>query len=351
MPSFRNMSWSRVRLWASVVIVMVASGPSVFAWNDAGHMVVARIAWLRLSADQRAKVGELLKQHPHYHSYLTHQCPPDVSKEEWAFLRAATWADYIRPPKGLSREELMTHERHKFHRGTWHYVNFPYRAGQQESNLPREPLPNETNILMQIDTSVNVLRGKIENDPGAEPGLSADANKAVRLCWLFHLIGDLHQPLHAAALVDEKLFPEPPHGDQGGNLLAIRPDSAAAPMRLHWYWDGLLTQDSGLANVSRWADDLTHDPNLTDSKLPEFAQHQQVRQWAAESYQHAKTSVYRDGNFPLVRWVDIENQSVASSKVPAVPPSDAAKSLTLARRRVTLAGYRLADSVASVFDR
>jgi len=32
------------------------------------------------------------------------------------------------------------------------------------------------------------------------------------LTWLFHLIGDIHQPLHSTALFSTKLFPE---GDRG----------------------------------------------------------------------------------------------------------------------------------------
>ena len=141
-------SWKRrlVLLSAGAALLIVLSEPA-WAWNDAGHMLIARIAWLRMTPEQRTQVSDVLKQHPHYESYLTDKCPPDVAREEWAFLRAATWSDYIRPPKSLSSEKLATHERHKFHRGPWHYVNFPYKAGQSESALPRDPLPNETNIL------------------------------------------------------------------------------------------------------------------------------------------------------------------------------------------------------------
>jgi hypothetical protein len=45
---------------------------------------------------------------------------------------------------------------------------------------------------------------KNENDP---------ERKAIALAWLFHLVGDIHQPLHAVQLftVDyEKLFSVPP---------------------------------------------------------------------------------------------------------------------------------------------
>lgn len=333
----------RVCLVMFVVLIVLAS--PAFAWNDAGHMLIARIAWLRMSPDERAKVSDVLKRHPHYESYLTDKCPADVAREEWAFLRAATWSDYIRPPKSLDPEKVASHDRHKFHRGPWHYVNFPYKAGQSESALPRDPLPNETNILKEIETSQKVVQKLLKFDPGASAGISHEANRAVRVCWLFHLIGDLHQPLHAVALVDNELFPEGDHGDQGGNLLAVRPDATAKPQRLHSYWDGILGYDSRFSSVCDFADLLSRDPTLATEKLDELATHKTPRDWAAESYAAAKTLVYLDGKFPLVRYADLEGNKSAEEKVPAVSTFVGANSRTFARRRMVLAGHRLADTL------
>lgn len=345
---FRMRPWHKrgLLLAVAVALTIVMSEPAR-AWNDAGHMLIARIAWLRMSPEQRTQVSDVLKQHPHYDSYLTDKCPPDVAREEWAFLRAATWSDYIRPPKTLAAEKVATHERHKFHRGVWHYVNFPYRAGQSESALPRDPLPNETNILDQIDVSQKVLRKVLKSDPGAAAGVSHEANRAVRVCWLFHLIGDLHQPLHAVALVDDKLFPEGDHGDQGGNLLAIRADATAKPQRMHSYWDGILGYDSRFSAVCDFADLLSRDPTLAADKLEELATHKQPRDWAAESYVAAKTFAYLDGKLPLVVYADFDSKKVAEDKVPVVSTLDGANSRTLARRRMVLAGNRLAETLNS----
>jgi hypothetical protein len=338
---------SRIRivvLFVAAVMSAVCSQPAQ-AWNDAGHMLVARIAWLRMTPEERAKVSEVLKQHPHYESYLIAKCPDDVSRDEWAFLKAATWSDYIRPPKTLGPDEIAKHERHKFHRGPWHYINFPYRAGQAESTLPAEALPNETNILQQIDTSEKVLRRVLKKDVGAVADISRDANRAVRVCWLFHLIGDLHQPMHAIALVDEKLFPEGDHGDQGGNLLAIRADANAKPQRLHAYWDGILGYDSRFSSVCDFADLLSRDPTLAPDKLEELTSHKQSRDWAAESFAAAKAHAYLDGKLPLVVYADVEDKKIAADKVPAVSSIDGAASRTLARRRIVLAGNRLAETL------
>lgn len=342
-----NRFVARLRVLIIAAAVSLGLTSSSFAWNDAGHMLIARIAWLRMTPEQRARVGKLLKKHPHYESYLTDKCPDDVSREEWAFLKAATWSDYVRPPKTLEPDKVATHERHMFHRGPWHYVNFPYRAGQTDSTLPREPLPNETNILAQIELSQSVLRGTIKSDPNAIPGISQDTNRAVRVCWLFHLIGDLHQPLHAVALVDEKLFPDGHHDDQGGNLLAIRADVRSKPQRLHAYWDGILGFDSRFSSVCDLADLLSRDPTLAPDKLEELATRKHPRDWAAESYAAAKTHAYLDGKFPLVLYSAVEGKKIAEDKVPAVSTFDGANSRTLARRRMVLAGNRLAETLKS----
>lgn len=327
---------------AAMVAISLAASP-LWAWNDAGHMVVARIAWLRLTESQRQVVFTRMKAHPHFETSLISRRPENATDAEWAFLRASTWSDYIRPPKSMSKEAVAEHPKHKFHRGVWHYVNFPYLSGQKESALPREALPNETNIIPQIEQSLDVLRGKTKHDPGAVAGLSAEANDAVRFCWLFHLVGDLHQPMHAVALVDAKLFPEGDHGDQGGNLLAIRRSESDKPMRLHACWDGMLSSDSRFDSVCQLAEELTHDPSLAPEKFSELTEHRQVRDWASESYLLAKTHIYRDGQFPHVRYEDVETRKVAADKVPAMSEQQAIQSHQIARRRVTLAGYRLAE--------
>lgn len=341
----------RIVLLSAAAAVLISLSEPARAWNDAGHMLIARIAWLRMTPEQRTRVSDVLKHHPHYESYLTDKCPPDVPREEWAFLRAATWSDYIRPPKTLDAEKVATHERHKFHRGPWHYVNFPYRAGQAESTLPAEALPNETNILKEIETSQKVVQDLLKFDPGAVSGVSHEANRAVRVCWLFHLIGDLHQPMHTVALVDEKLFPDGDHGDQGGNLLAIRADAKAKPQRLHAYWDGILGYDSRFSSICDLAELLLRDPTLAPDKLQELAPHKTPRDWAAESFAAAKVHAYQDGKFPRVPYADFDAKKVDADAVPAVSTIDGANSHTLARRRVAIAGNRLAETLKSVLGR
>jgi S1/P1 Nuclease len=52
--------------------------------------------------------------------------------------------------------------------------------------------------------------------------------KAIALAWLFHLVGDVHQPLHTAQLFTA----EYPNGDRGGNEICVRATQAGQPVDL-----------------------------------------------------------------------------------------------------------------------
>ena len=59
-----------------------------------------------------------------------------------------------------------------------------------------------------------------------------DSQRAIYICWLNHLIADLHQPLHSTSLFSRISLPR---GDRGGNFIPVQDDST-----LHVYWDRLL---------------------------------------------------------------------------------------------------------------
>ncbi|MDB5388194.1 MAG: hypothetical protein JWM11_3840, partial [Planctomycetaceae bacterium] len=159
-----------------VCLFLLVCANEVFAWNDIGHITVARIAFSRMSADERLAVAKILKQHPHYDLYFKKPAGLDVPEDEYLFMRASTWSDFIRPPRGMKAEEAQGHPIDKFHRGPWHYVNFPYQPGQDTSVLPAALIPTEalkTNILEQLQVSHDVLTGKLAQDPGQAEGVTA----------------------------------------------------------------------------------------------------------------------------------------------------------------------------------
>jgi S1/P1 Nuclease len=138
----------------------------------------------------------VLEKHPWYANQWQARLQ-DVPAADYGlvlFMQAARWADDIR----------IRDRQH--HRGPWHYINWPFKPeGQPASVQTREPEP--VNILTAMAENQNVV--KKESD--AE-------RKAIALAWLFHLVGDIHQPLHTAQIFTIDY----PQGDRGGNEICVR---------------------------------------------------------------------------------------------------------------------------------
>ena len=62
---------------------------------------------------------------------------------------------------------------------------------------------------------MNILTAMAENESVVRNGNDAE-RKAIALAWLFHLVGDVHQPLHTAQLFTIDY----PNGDRGGRKTA-----------------------------------------------------------------------------------------------------------------------------------
>jgi hypothetical protein len=112
----------------------------------------------------------------------------------------------------------------------------------------------------------------------ASPTASA-ALKSYDLVWLLHLVGDMHQPLHATSRFTKRL----PRGDRGGNSVAL----CRFPCKddLHGFWDGALGQCHSPFAARTIARTLPLPPPTKDesSELT----------WQAESRSLAQTIAYR----------------------------------------------------------
>lgn len=317
------------------------------AWNAVGHMAVAKLAYEHLTPDQRAKVTAVLAEHPHFGQYLSQDRPDSIESGLWALMRAGVWSDWVRIPRRF-KGNAATHPVYRFHRGPWHYVNFPYH-GANEKTLPDKPLEGKTDILQQLllSTKFSAAGQAIAADPYAEDGISAAQNRAVRVCWLVHLVGDLHQPLHAATLIDDRRLPPPLHDDQGGNLLAVRVEIGAFPVKLHAFWDQILGTDNHPESVVRLTESLRDDRQLSAEKLPELKTGgDDFREWAAESYALAIEKAYLNGELPTTVWNDQKLPLPAVDEVPILPVGYERDARDAARRRVVVAGRRLAKLLA-----
>ncbi|MDB6025075.1 MAG: hypothetical protein JWM68_1298 [Verrucomicrobiales bacterium] len=297
------------------------------AWNGTGHMTVAELAWRKMSSCERKAVSQLLRQHPHYAELLNTNVPKNVERDEWVFLRAATWPDMIRPSRGTTpKPEHIT----SYHRSEWHYVNLPYVAPWDRNVVDAAAhQPKETNIIERLGVLEGVLKSKE----------TAASERAVALSWYLHLMGDLHQPLHAVAWFS----PEFPTGDMGGNSVAIKPQSM--PVRLHSFWDDLLGTGESYTFIDHVADTIEANPLLEKGKLKELKAHRTYQAWGEESADFAEAFAYLDGRVRHAVYRD----SLSAEDVPDLNLSYEANAQSVAQRRVAVAGVRLGQKLKSIF--
>jgi hypothetical protein len=302
------------------------------AWNHTGHKVVAELCWRGLSSGERKAAGTLLKQHPHYALLLATNIPPGVSPDEWAFLNAAVWPDMVRPARGEDREKPV--EITKYHRSPWHYINIPYVWPPDAAKISASSFTiPETNILWALSNQLHLLR---------DPKASAP-DRAVSLCWVLHLVGDLHQPLHAATMLSEKF----PRGDMGGNSVGIH--DGHAPLNLHSFWDQILGDCDTYDGISLLADSIGSASEYQPKGIAEYKHNKTIRSWADESFAAAGAFAYDEGHLQFVEARDAQSGKIAAADVPHLRPTYILNADDVSRRRISLAGKRLADLLKPIF--
>ena len=185
-----------------------------------------------------------------------------------------------------------------------------------------------------------------ETQIGAETALldtptASVPDRAVALCWVEHLIGDIHQPLHATSLFSAQF----PKGDKGGNDESLAPgavdadplESAANPHKLHALWDDLLGNTLNPVQIQKIAATL-EVPQYGRSTFPQLAAHKAVHEWVVESSVLAQKDVYLNETLPMTPTGDQR----AEVTLPAGYLDTAHK---IADQQIALAGYRLADTL------
>jgi S1/P1 Nuclease len=155
---------------------------------------------------------------------------------------------------------------------------FPFKPeGQPLTVQIREPEP--VNILTALAENERIVTG--ENN--AE-------RRAIVLAWLFHLVGDIHEPLHTTQLFTVGY----PKGDRGGNEICVRVTQSGQPMDLHRFWDGVITSSSNLTRLRNEATAPRDRPEFQRGQLIELG-NTDFESWAKESFEIAMMIAYRNG--------------------------------------------------------
>jgi hypothetical protein len=300
----------RVLISAALLAVLYRSA---LAWSPEGHMMTGAIAYEELrSTDPRVVeiIVGLMAQHPDRGSFeVAANGATGETRARRLFMEMARWPDDIR--KGM------------YDHPTWHYASKPL------IDFHRPPPVSPRDATAGSALEAFALNVSVAGDPRAPA-----PERAIALCWIFHLVGDIHQPLHA---VDE-YSADYPHGDHGGGLQYVLDPESQQPLSLHWYWDQAAIRPGGVAPAraaelrallprGKYAE-LTRRGNAADDFVA----------WAAESHALARSQVYRG---------DLSTSS-DEQQAPALSAAYVANSSAVAERRIILSGYRLADLLSAV---
>lgn len=221
------------------VIAALALPSAAQAWGKTGHRIGGEIATDYLSEDAKAAITSILG-------------PEDAAE-------ASTWPDFMR-----SSDEAFWQGDSR----TWHYVTVP-----EGEIYGQTPAPTSGDAITALTNFQATLR-----DPS-----TSDDDKAPALRFAIHIIGDLHQPLHAGNGTD-----------RGGNDHQVMWFGEAT--NLHSVWDTKMVdyQQLSYTEYADWLSrritpDLASEWMVTDPTI-----------WVSESTQ-LRDRIYPDEGANL-RW-------------------------------------------------
>ena len=326
---------STLRTALLVLLLLATLAAPAYAWNDFGHMTVAYIAYQKLTPAARARANALIKLNPYYDKWAA-AVPAGLDKDLVIFMFAALWADEIKGdpaftsdgsaggnrPEGSPDPTRNTGYDDKLMHKYRHFIDTPF-------SMDGTPIASFTIPSPNAQDSIALFRAVLAS---ADP----DAKKSYDLSWLFHLVGDIHQPLHACTRLSAAL----PDGDDGGNKIKL--SCAACPTNLHAFWDetiGVTTklaappEQKGLPDEASIRAIIAFAKKVRRAKAADAAKSSEAV-WVQESFAAAKQAVY-----PGL----VANPDGTSTLTPAYKKSAQA----LAKKRVALAAARLAKLLNS----
>jgi hypothetical protein len=229
------MKYAFFRLTASVVILLL-SNTQLFAWGHEGHKLVAEVAFNYM--DEATKKNVL--------QYL----------DGMTLDEAANWMDAI---KSDHANDYMK---------PYHYINFEKGSKVAPEGDNVVTILNQT--LKELDHKENLSHEEIKR----------------KILFLFHLVGDLHQPLHVGY-----------GSDKGGNTVQLN-FMGRQGTNLHSIWDTMIIEYKATS-----LPDVLNSKKYTPEELA-AVQKIEVIGWAKQSRGYLKEA-YTAGTKVDDRYVDV----------------------------------------------
>jgi hypothetical protein len=278
----------------SVILILLTSA-NVLAWNAAGHMMVAKIAYDRLNNHAKSEVDKL----------MAIPIGPADALQSKDFINASHWADDIKGSKTFPRFDDD------------HFVDYPFSG--DGTALPKDQ-PKPENIVKALKDDVQILKTS-----------SDDKARAQALRFIIHFVGDIHQPLHAETRVTK----EHPEGDRGGN------DFRTDTERLHGLWDGGIDTfprsnppdylPPQISVITPFADQAIKENPDTDPTWKTGGPFN-FDAWAKESFELSRDFVYKG----------LKENSPANAEYNKA-------AIQIVHRRIAWGGYRLAALLNAIW--
>jgi len=302
-------------------LVAAAAPVPAGAWTRPAHMVTAAIAYDEIERTRPAlleALGGLLEAHPDRGPFqVAIDRSTGAERRRRMFLECARWPDDAR----------LTAYDHP----SWHSALSPVVAADADA-------ATRTRATRHGGPSGEALEAFALNYRVLSDSRAPAAERAVALCWVLHLVGDIHQPLHTAELFSSAY----PDGDGGGARQYVKDPVTGEPIALHWLWDDSIHR-SGLAAEAdaRGREIAARLPRASLRELGAPPGPQQFAAWAREeSYPLAVAAAFGAG----------APTSPSPQAAPPVPGPYWDEVRRISERRVALAGYRMAELVILAMD-
>lgn len=240
---FNHLLIYLLKKYLSIFIIIIACSYNAYSWSKDGHQIVAEVA-----------------KH-----YLKKSVVDSVQKylDTLSFGEAANWMDNLR-----SKPEFD-------YLKPWHYVNIPKDNTYVVTDKP--------NIINQLQFAIDNLKSKNK--------LTRD-EISFNLKVIFHLVGDIHQPLHCGYF-----------DDKGGNTVEL--NCLNHKDNLHHVWD-----KSMIESLKITTDTCLKYSNKLSRKIKKKIQKTPILSWVEESrvllpavYNFTNASIdenYMNQNKPLL---------------------------------------------------
>lgn len=252
------------------VVAGIFSTPAL-AWGPTGHQTTGYIAQSLLTPEAQIRLNEIMPA-------------ADLGQ-------VATWMDDER----LNLKKTIPDS------AQWHFYNLPVC-----DNKPKKDLCKNNNCaIYRIDEYAQVL---------ADPKTSKE-DKIFAVRVVVHVVGDLHQPLHAGD-----------NGDRGGNQLKVGEHT-----NLHSTWDKAYVQKMARGKTSK---EFAREIKERNADKIEVWQAGDALNWANESNQAARLVAY--GQLPSFS-CDVDYLNVDS-----LSKSYEDQSQKVIEQRLAMAGSRIA---------